>query len=62
MTGESDAIVKKVPKTFNEGDKINPFLISGSKINEVIKKKKLNFFLIIKIIIKKNLCINFFNN
>lgn len=34
MTGESDAITKKVPKTFNEGDKINPFLISGSKINE----------------------------
>lgn len=31
MTGESDLIPKKVPKTFEE-EKINPFLISGSKI------------------------------
>ena len=38
MTGETDSMPKKVPTTFDE--KVNPFLISGSKIMGILETKK----------------------
>lgn len=34
ITGEADSIKKNVPVTYDKSEKVNPFLISGSKIVE----------------------------